>query len=251
MNSTGWPATLIICALLCEPVRAAQIPKVVTVSGPTVIAFFPPVTEKDLSQAPDTNESLSDFQFYVQRVRGELHDAGIDFQEIYASSFSLRFGAKTKRFHPRKTQVGYYFVAPGKSPHVEYGVMTDADILQAAKKYFSTLQQTKLNPLQKQSSATQQNTSYSLVDPYGYIAAHNESNPQKRIQLLESYLAQNPNSSLLPFLYYDLLRTYYELQDYPNTVKYADKLLALGDEIDSTSQNEIRTIRSDALGKVN
>jgi hypothetical protein len=69
--------------------------------------------------------------------------------------------------------------------------------------------------------------------------------------LLESYLAQNPNSSLLPFLYYDLLQTYYELQDYPNTVKYADKLQALGDEIDSTSQNEIRTIRSDALGKVN
>lgn len=251
MDSTGWAATLIVCALLSEPVRAAQTPEVFAVSGPTVVAFFPPVTEKDLSQDPDTNESLSDFQSYAQRVRAKLQDAGIDFREIYASSFSVRFGAKTKSFHPRKTQVGYYFVAPGKSPHVEYGVMTDSDILRVAKKYFSPLQQTRPNASRQQSSATQQKTSYSISDPYGYIAAHNESNPQKRIQLLESYLAQNPNSSLLPYLYYDLLRTYYELQDYPNTVKYADKLLALGDKIDSTSQNETRTTRSDALSKMN
>lgn len=251
MNSIGWTASLIVCALLCEPVRAAQTLKVVTVSGPMVIAFFPPVTKKDLSQDRETNESLSDFQFYAQRVRGELHDAGIDFQEIYASSFSVSFGAKTKTFHPQKTQVGYYFVAPGKSPHVEYGVMTDADTLQAAKKYFFPLQQPNPNPSQQKSSATQQKASYSIVEPYGYIAAHNESNPRKRIQLLDSYLAQNPNSLLLPYLYDDLLRTYYELQDYPNAVKYADKLLALGDKIDTTSQNEIRTIRSDALSKMN
>lgn len=240
MNSIGWTATLIVCAFLCEPEAAAQTLKVVTVSGPMVIAFFPSVTKKDLSQAPETNELLSDFQFYAQRVGGELHDAGIDFQEIYASSFSLRFGAKTKTFHPQKTQVGYYFVAPGKSPHVEYGVMTDSGILQAAKKYFSPLRQTNPNPPQQ-----------SIVEPYGYIAAHNESNPRKRIQLLDSYLAQNPNSLLLPYLYDDLLRTYYELQDYPNAVKYADKLLALGDKIDAISQNEIRTIRSDALSKMN
>jgi hypothetical protein len=31
---------------------------------------------------------------------------------------------------------GYYFIAHGKKPHVEYGVMTDADLLAAAKQYF-------------------------------------------------------------------------------------------------------------------
>jgi hypothetical protein len=136
MKSIGCIATLIVCALLCEPTGAAQTPKVIVVSGPTVIAFFPPVTEKDLSHDPDTNESLSDFQLYAQRVRGKLHDAGIDFQEIYASSFGVKCGGKTNTFHPQKMQVGYYFVAPGKSPHAEYGVMTDADILRVAKEYF-------------------------------------------------------------------------------------------------------------------
>jgi hypothetical protein len=136
MKSTGWVAALIVCVLLCEPIVTAQTAKLIVVSGPTVIAFFPPVTEKDLSEDPDTNESLSDFQLYAQRVRGKLHDAGIDFQEMYASSFGVKCGGKTKTFHPQKIQVGYYFVAPGKSPHVEYGVMTDADILHVAKKYF-------------------------------------------------------------------------------------------------------------------
>jgi hypothetical protein len=35
-----------------------------------------------------------------------------------------------------KIGVGYFFIAPGKEPHVEYGVMTDADLLDAARKYF-------------------------------------------------------------------------------------------------------------------
>jgi len=32
--------------------------------------------------------------------------------------------------------VGYYFIAPGKAPHIEYGVLTDVDIVQAAAAYF-------------------------------------------------------------------------------------------------------------------
>jgi hypothetical protein len=111
-------------------------PIVIVVSGPTVVAFFPSVTERDLSHDPDLNESLSDFQFSAQSVRGELHDAGIEFQKIYASPFGVKCGAKTKTFRPQKTPVGYYFVEPGKSPQVEYGAMTDADILMIAKKYF-------------------------------------------------------------------------------------------------------------------
>lgn len=34
--------------------------------------------------------------------------------------------------------VGYYFISPGKQPRVEYGVMTDDDLLHAAKEHFGT-----------------------------------------------------------------------------------------------------------------
>jgi hypothetical protein len=50
-------STLIVCVLLCEPLATAQAAKLIVVNGPAVIAFFPPVTEKDLSRDPDTSEA--------------------------------------------------------------------------------------------------------------------------------------------------------------------------------------------------
>jgi len=99
------------------------------------VAFFTPVTDAELDKNPDENEALADFQVYAERVRGQLERMGIAFEEIYATSFVVKCDAKTRRFRP-KTGVGYYFVAPGKLPHVEYGVMTDADILQVAREHF-------------------------------------------------------------------------------------------------------------------
>ena len=54
---------------------------------------------------------------------------------IYASSFDVKSGVKIRSFHP-KIDVGYYFVEPGRSPRVEYGVMTDIDIMHIATEYF-------------------------------------------------------------------------------------------------------------------
>jgi hypothetical protein len=106
------------------------------VHSPTIIAFFPPVTQAKLSKDPDTNTGLDDFQFYSRNVRGPLETKGLEFGEVYAFRFSIRRGTTVTTFTPRKRRVGYYFVAPGKKPHVVYGVMTDADPLQAADAFF-------------------------------------------------------------------------------------------------------------------
>ncbi|HET9099536.1 MAG TPA: hypothetical protein VFN62_04030 [Acidobacteriaceae bacterium] len=60
----------------------------------------------------------------------------MDFHEVFAHSFRVRLGSKTIGFHPGKVDVGYYLVIPGKRPCVEYGVMSDTDLLQVAHKYF-------------------------------------------------------------------------------------------------------------------
>jgi hypothetical protein len=136
MRSFGWIVTLSVSLLLCLTLGAAPKDKLLVVNGPTVVAFFPPVTDAELSKDPDANESLADFQLYATRIRERLHNAGIEFEEINASSFAVRCGAKTTTFRPKKTTVGYYFITPGKSPRVEYGVMTDVDILRVAAEYF-------------------------------------------------------------------------------------------------------------------
>ena len=103
---------------------------------PTVIAFFPPVTEEGLAKDPDTNEALADFQVYAYRTRERLKNSGVEFHEVYVHSFRIRQGRNLVTFRPNKVPVGYYFVAPEKKPNVEYGVETDEDVVANIQKYF-------------------------------------------------------------------------------------------------------------------
>jgi len=115
---------------------AAETPPLVVVSGKTIVAFFPPVTDAELQKNPDANKTLGDFQTYASRVREPLKRAGITFHELYVHSFRVRVGKSVTSFRPAKVDVGYYFITPGKEPRIEYGVMTDTDLLQVAADYF-------------------------------------------------------------------------------------------------------------------
>ena len=137
MNRLVLPLVCVSFLLASLPLQGAKQTPTFDLHGPTIFAFFPPVTEEELSQDPDTNTVLDDFQFYAGKVRQPLAKKGIEFREVYARRFSIRSGKTVSTFTPRKIQVGYYFVAPGKKPHIAYGVMTDADLLQAADAYFS------------------------------------------------------------------------------------------------------------------
>ncbi len=128
---------IVLCALAVAP-RAAEKQPVVVVRGPTVVAFFEPVPQAQLDKDPDTNEALADFQLYAKKVREPFRKAGIEFHELYGRFFQLRDGKRVTTFRPGKVGVGYYLVAPGKKPRIEYGVMTDADLLQLANEYFGT-----------------------------------------------------------------------------------------------------------------
>jgi hypothetical protein len=131
-------SSAIACVALCflMAVGSAEKQPVIAVRGPTVVAFFEPVPQAQLDKDPDTNEALGDFQFYAKNAREPFRKAGIEFHELYASSFQLREGKRMTTFRPAKVKVGYYLVVPGKTPRIEYGVMTDADLLQLAHAYF-------------------------------------------------------------------------------------------------------------------
>jgi hypothetical protein len=115
--------------------RGEQIPLLV-IHRPTILAFCRPVTRSELDADPEANEAVSDFEFYAGSSRARLKNTGVDFREADARSFRLRVGTKVRTFHTGKIGIGYYFIAPGREPHVEYGVMTDEDLADAARKYF-------------------------------------------------------------------------------------------------------------------
>src|ERR1700722_18058826 len=115
--------------------KAQQVPQgsAIDIRRPTVIAFYPPVSKGDEANA-DANEALSDFQFYAGRVKEPLSELGVDFQELYAHSFRIHLGRRTTAFFP-KSDVGYYLIVPGREPQIEYGVITDADLILVARRY--------------------------------------------------------------------------------------------------------------------
>jgi hypothetical protein len=109
---------------------------VFVIHGPTIVAFFAPVIGSELKNESDLNEVLSDYQLYYSQASAPLQKAGIDFPNTNTRLFRICIGKKVRRYRMSEIGVGYFFIAPGKEPHVEYGVMTDADLLDAARKYF-------------------------------------------------------------------------------------------------------------------
>jgi hypothetical protein len=131
-------ATVCLLTVRTSPVSAAEKPPLVVAEGRTIVAFFPPVSGAKFEKDADTNEALSDFQLYTTRVREPLKNAGVEFHELYTRSFRVRVGKAVTTFHPNKVDVGYCLVVPGKKPRIEYGVMTDTDLLEVANEYFGT-----------------------------------------------------------------------------------------------------------------
>ena len=133
MRTTFWvsaAAWLLVSALLLS----AQSSPTYNIGRPTILAFFTPVSQSEPKEA-GTDEALADFQLYGQQASKPLAKMGVEYREIHASGFVVKVGEATTTFRPTKG-VGYYFVAPGKKPRVEYGVMTDSDLLHAAHNYF-------------------------------------------------------------------------------------------------------------------
>ena len=136
MTAFASSALLLVMAFgSAAPQTAAEIPTY-AITGPTVIAFFAPVTDAELEKNPDTNEALSDFQLYASQVAPRMKRAGIHFEVASAVRFRLKNAGVTHTFTPAKTFVGYYLVAPGKKPRVEYGVLDDLSLMEIAKQYF-------------------------------------------------------------------------------------------------------------------
>ena len=135
MKSVIWFPAVVMCICAMLDAQPTPVIPVVNADGPTIVAFFPngPNTRSDDA---DANEALSDFEFYAERVKAPLNQLGIQFTEQFGGRFRIRLGGETRLFTPKAATPGYYFIAHGKKPHVEYGVMTDTDLLIAAKQYF-------------------------------------------------------------------------------------------------------------------
>ncbi len=113
---------------------AGKLP-VIVIHRRTIIAFFVGANEAREIDA-NGNESLSDFQLYAYQAKGPLKKMKVDLLDATAPAFNIQTGSKIVAFHPAQ-KIGYYFVAPGQYPRVEYGVHTDDQLIEIASQYFA------------------------------------------------------------------------------------------------------------------
>lgn len=93
-------------------------------------------------------------------------------------------------------------------------------------------------------AAQQDKPSYTPAEYNAYTACANDKNAQTRAKCLEDFMAKFPQSSLLPYAYQLAYTTYSELKNFPKSIEFADKLLALGEKIDLGTRIQASYIRS-------
>jgi tetratricopeptide (TPR) repeat protein len=85
---------------------------------------------------------------------------------------------------------------------------------------------------------------YTMPEYNGFQACHAETNAQMRVKCLDDFVAKFPNSTLMPYVLQLYVQSYNELKNYPKTIEYADKLVALGDKVDAGTKLQALYTRS-------
>ena len=81
-----------------------------------------------------------------------------------------------------------------------------------------------------------QQPSYTLPEYNALQAASAEKDPAARLKLLDAFVAQYPNSTLMEYIYQLYYQSYYQLKNIPKAIEYTDKLIALGDKADAPTR---------------
>ncbi|HVA94891.1 MAG TPA: tetratricopeptide repeat protein [Candidatus Dormibacteraeota bacterium] len=97
-----------------------------------------------------------------------------------------------------------------------------------------------------QAANTQAKPTYTLAEYNAYKAADAQQNPQQKIKLLDQFVKTYPISTLMPYVYRDYYLTDYALKNFSGTIEYADKMVGLGDKVDTQGQLEAYVARAQA-----
>ena len=78
--------------------------------------------------------------------------------------------------------------------------------------------------------------SYTLPEYNALQAAQAEKDPTAQLKLLDAFVAQYPNSTLLEYIYQMYYQAYYKLKNFAKAIEYTDKVIALGDKADAPTR---------------
>lgn len=111
----------------------------VHVRGPTLITFYPTVTQAQVDSNEDLATVLDDFSFHLSAARDSLLALGFTIIDHPPGIVRVIDGAAARdiALAPDSADVGFVFVAPGRQDRVLYGVTTGIDLIDAGHKFLA------------------------------------------------------------------------------------------------------------------
>jgi tetratricopeptide (TPR) repeat protein len=91
---------------------------------------------------------------------------------------------------------------------------------------------------------------YTMAEYNAWQAADAEKNPTAQIKMLDDFVAKYPNSALLNYIYALYYNNYGTQKNFPKTIEYCDKLIALGDKASVTERYQAFSVRAFAYNNI-
>lgn len=91
---------------------------------------------------------------------------------------------------------------------------------------------------------------YTMAEYNSYQAAAAEKNPVAQLKLLDDFTAKYPNSNLLNYVYPLYYNNYGAQKNFPKTIEYCDKLLALGEKASAAERYQAYSVRAYAYNNI-
>lgn len=104
----------------------------VTVTGATLVGFYPIASNDQLERDRDLATVLDDFAYHIGTAMDSLLANGYTVHYRGGDTIWLRSGARQWRFvrNADSADVGYLFTEPGQQQVVEYGVRSYLDLIE-------------------------------------------------------------------------------------------------------------------------
>ena len=105
----------------------------VRVHGPTLISFYPTVTQAQIDSSEDLATVLDDFSYHLSTAQDSLRAMGFTIIDHPPGTIRIidATGSRDIALVPDSADVGFVFVAPGRRDRVMYGVTTGSDLIDA------------------------------------------------------------------------------------------------------------------------
>ena len=111
----------------------------VRVHGPTLISFYPTVTQAQIDSSEDLATVLDDFSHHLSTAQDSLRAMGFTLIDHPPGAIRIidASGSRDIVLAPDSAYVGFVLIAPGRRDQVIYGVMTGSELIDTGHQFLA------------------------------------------------------------------------------------------------------------------